>query len=172
MASTAVYGLPYPTLTDAPNGPAQFQALAEKVEAELSRIDNLVTVLTSPIQSLSVPTAQATSSGEFTDLATVGPSVSKQTGNSALVIVSCFVFNGTANAVSTMGYEVSGATTAAASDSSALRFHSTIVNGQGRMSAVYHHVGLNAGFNTFTAKYKVNSGSGTFSDRQLVVLSL
>jgi hypothetical protein len=36
---TPIYGLPYPALSDPPNGPAQFQALAEAVEHELQRID-------------------------------------------------------------------------------------------------------------------------------------
>lgn len=39
MPSTPTYGLPYPSLSDSPNGPAQFQALANEVEVELTRID-------------------------------------------------------------------------------------------------------------------------------------
>jgi hypothetical protein len=39
MPSTPTYGLPYPSLSDPPNGPAQFQALADEVEVELTRID-------------------------------------------------------------------------------------------------------------------------------------
>lgn len=35
MGLTPVYGFPYPALTDSPNGPAQIQALAEAVEADL-----------------------------------------------------------------------------------------------------------------------------------------
>lgn len=38
-ATTPTYGIPYPESTDAPNGPAQMQALALEVEAELTRID-------------------------------------------------------------------------------------------------------------------------------------
>jgi len=37
---TPIYSLPYPSLTDAPNGPAQIQSLAEEVETELARIDS------------------------------------------------------------------------------------------------------------------------------------
>lgn len=39
MGTTPVYALPYPALTDAPNGPAQLQSLATAVETQLSRID-------------------------------------------------------------------------------------------------------------------------------------
>ncbi|WP_188193451.1 hypothetical protein [Nonomuraea sp. SYSU D8015] len=43
MPSTPVFLLPYPSSTDAPNGPAQFQALAEAVETALSDIHNGLT---------------------------------------------------------------------------------------------------------------------------------
>lgn len=39
MPVTPLYALPYPSLSDAPHGPSQLQALAEEVEAELQRID-------------------------------------------------------------------------------------------------------------------------------------
>lgn len=39
MPNTPIYGLPYPQLSEPPDGPAQFQALAEAVETELARID-------------------------------------------------------------------------------------------------------------------------------------
>lgn len=45
MGVTPIYGFPYPALTDAPNGPAQFQALAEAVEADLAVTDaNIATI--------------------------------------------------------------------------------------------------------------------------------
>lgn len=39
MPSTPTYGLPYPALSDSPNGPVQIKALADEVEVELTRID-------------------------------------------------------------------------------------------------------------------------------------
>jgi hypothetical protein len=39
VPATPTYGLPYPSLSDPPNGPAQIQALADEVEVELTRID-------------------------------------------------------------------------------------------------------------------------------------
>jgi hypothetical protein len=38
-ATTPTYGIPYPEATDPPNGPAQMQALALEVEAEITRVD-------------------------------------------------------------------------------------------------------------------------------------
>lgn len=53
MGLTPVYGFPYPALTDSPNGPAQLQALAEAVEADLVTTDANVAVLQGTSQSLS-----------------------------------------------------------------------------------------------------------------------
>ncbi|TKG58108.1 hypothetical protein [Prauserella endophytica] len=39
MPNTDLYGLPYPALTDPPNGPEQMQALADAIEAALSTVD-------------------------------------------------------------------------------------------------------------------------------------
>ncbi len=40
MGSTPTYDLPYPELTDAPNGPAALRALAEAVEAAIAGISS------------------------------------------------------------------------------------------------------------------------------------
>lgn len=48
MAQTSIYGLPYQTLTDPPNGPNLGQQLAQAVETQLQRIDNDVTALETP----------------------------------------------------------------------------------------------------------------------------
>lgn len=45
MATTPVYGIPYPVAGDAPNGPTQMQALALEVEAELQRIDAAISAI-------------------------------------------------------------------------------------------------------------------------------
>jgi hypothetical protein len=50
---TPIYGFPYPSISDSPNGPAQLQALAEAVEADLSNTDSNVGALTAASQSLS-----------------------------------------------------------------------------------------------------------------------
>lgn len=56
MPSTPIYGLPYPSLSDPPNGPAQIQALADAVEDELDRIDDTIDVDQSLLTGFAAPT--------------------------------------------------------------------------------------------------------------------
>lgn len=46
MPTTPIYGLPYPSLSDPPNGAAQIQALAEAIEVELQRLDSVPAAVT------------------------------------------------------------------------------------------------------------------------------
>ena len=39
-------------------------------------------------------------------------------------------------------------------------------------SATFYVTGLTAGSNTFTAKYRVDAGTGTFANRTIVVIPL
>lgn len=172
MAQTPVYALPYQTTNDAPNGPLLGQQLAEAVEAELQRIDvALAAGITAQIGT--VATTQSTTSTSYTDLATAGPSVTVTIGQSglALVIVTAFAFNGTASQVNYMSYQVSGATSRSPSDAKAMILHSETVNGQGRQSAMHLETGLAPGSTTFTAKYRVNGGNGSFANRTLIVVT-
>lgn len=115
-----------------------------------------------------------TASTTFTDLgapANVGPSVTVDTGPTALVIVHGQISNSGAGSAR-MGYEVSGATSLAAADNRGIGFFGaagvTVACSMGT-----HHGGgtaLTPGENTFTAKYRVSSGTGTFSARRIVVL--
>lgn len=116
--------------------------------------------------------AQTTGSTSYTDLTTAGPAVTVTTGVSALVVVSCTMSNNTAGANAYMGYEVSGASTVSASDDTALQTASDPASAALHASSVSKATGLTAGSNTFTAKYKVTSGTGTFSRRNIIVLGL
>lgn len=49
MGVTPIYGFPYPALTDSPNGPAQFQALAEAVEDDLNTVAGTVSSLSTTV---------------------------------------------------------------------------------------------------------------------------
>jgi len=120
-------------------------------------------------QSASVATQENTTNIGYVDLTTPGPAVTVETDTTALVTLSCFVFNATLGGVSSMSKAISGATTLAASDPGALQFHSQIANGQGRLSRTYLQTNLTPGSNTFTCKYKVNSGTGTWGDREIIV---
>jgi hypothetical protein len=73
-----------------------------------------------------------------------------------------------------MGFAISGATTRAASDTQA--FSVLRGAGQGAIaaqgSATFYVTGLTAGSTTFTAKYDVTLGTGTFANRTIIVVPL
>jgi hypothetical protein len=120
-------------------------------------------------QYAQVLTLQSTTSTSYTDLATVGPSITATTGTTALV-----TFTVTADATTIGGDQgyasvaVSGATTVAANDdwSTVTRLGGNFVT----MSRTYGFTGLTAGSNVFTMKYRNGSGSTVrFNNRGLVV---
>jgi hypothetical protein len=120
--------------------------------------------------SAGVTTSQSTTSATYTDLTTAGPAVTLTTGTSVLVIVGAFINPGF-NATGYMGYEISGATTTAATDATAMRFTkggNDTVNSQQSFASV---VTVTAGSNTFTAKYRTTNTS-PFANRQIFVMSL
>lgn len=117
--------------------------------------------------------SQTTTSTTMTDLTTVGPVVGPlTTGPFAIFMVSAFISNTTALAGGYMGCAVSGATTLAADTTRALR----IISGAASENAKQAYIGmvsLNAGANTFTAKYaQIGAGTAAFSTRELVVFPL
>lgn len=122
--------------------------------------------------SANVDTSQTTLSTVFTDLGTVGPSVTVTTGTQALVVIGASLINLTPDNFSIMGVAVSGATTIAASDTRSLNFKqsSTDSNQAIQMSWVEMYTTLNPGVNTFTAKYRVTGDTGVFSRRRMIVI--
>jgi hypothetical protein len=122
-----------------------------------------------------VGSSQTTTSGSYTDLSTSGPSVTLTTGTKALVIVSCQMANSGANSLSYMDYTITGSTSRSASDGTAVILRQTnAASGQNQdlRSSSASIVSLTAGSNVFTAKYKVSGGTGTFSNREICVVSL
>lgn len=117
-------------------------------------------------------TAETTASTTFTDLATPGPSVTVDTGSKALVVVTAMMSNSTINGINISTFEVSGATTSAANIVRAVENTSSTANAVVRASAVTLFSSLNPGSNTFTMKYQVNAGTGTFQRRNIAVLAL
>lgn len=117
-----------------------------------------------------------TTSTTYADLdapANVGPSVTVETGPSALVIVSGqFQNSGTGSA--RMSYAVSGATTIAAADNRGVgAFGVAGLNITAGTTALHFGgLSLTPGSNTFTTKYRVSSGTGTFTSRRILVLPL
>lgn len=123
-------------------------------------------------QYATVATTETTTSLAYTDLATAGPSVTANTLTQAIVILSSRIQNGTAGSFAFASYEVSSATTIAASDNWAYDMRtSDVSNPFNRGTKVHQRTDLTAGSNVFTMKFRAfPSGTATFSDRELFVI--
>lgn len=137
--------------------------VASGVNAIAERTPNATTVLTS----------ETTTSTTFTNLATVGPTVTVETGPYALVLIHAQVENSGAGS-SYAGVEVTGATSYAAALNRAVNVFNSANTRVGAGTAMLFHGGLvlTPGTNTFTMKYRVSSGTGTFADRRIIVMPL
>lgn len=124
--------------------------------------------------SATVTTQQTTTSTSYTDLTTSGPAVTVTTGTKALVIVTAQSRNNLAGEYCRISYAVSGSTTVAADDSFALNWQqpSDGTMFQNIRASAASVVSLTAGSNTFTLKYRVNGGTGTFLNRAIFVINL
>ncbi len=121
----------------------------------------------------SVTSFQTTTSTSYTDLATSGPACTVTTGTKALVMFGCNITNtSTAGAVGLMDFAVSGATTRNATDDTSLLYTNPATNNQHQASRVVTITGLTAGSNTFTAKYRTNTGTEQFGNRFITVIDL
>lgn len=111
-----------------------------------------------------VSTSQSTASTSFVDLTTVGPSLTITTGTRGLILWGCQLTNSSGAAFSYMSFTGANVT---ASTSLAVQNAGTAA-----IQAVYSLFlnGMTAGSNTFTAKYAVSSGTGTWQDRRLQML--
>lgn len=113
-----------------------------------------------------VATSQTTTSTSYTDLATVGPTVTVTTGTTALVgLYNTNVNTGVTSSL--MSFAVSGASSIAANDNTAIGIAGTSGVREG---GVFLFTGLTPGSNTFTAKYRVGAGTGTYVDRRIWVM--
>jgi hypothetical protein len=120
------------------------------------------------------PTQQTTASTTYTNLATVGPQVAVTTGTKAFVIWGTGLLNNTGGQNSFSSVSVAGATpTIVGTDAYSCQLQAYGSNAQGRFVA--HHFypsGLTAGSNTWTQVYRVDGGTGSFVNRELVVIPL
>lgn len=112
-----------------------------------------------------VATSQTTTSTSYTDLSTVGPATTHEHGSTVKVTVTCRMRNSGVN-LTRMSFAITGDNTVSAGDDRSLEIEST---GWMRASASFMVTGLTTGSSTFTAKYKVAAGTGTFEDRQIIV---
>jgi hypothetical protein len=179
VPSTPIYGLPYPSLSDPPNGPAQFQALAEAVEAELDRIDDTITGV--PItQSSSVAATVNTASTSFVALSgDPGLAFTAPSSGRVTVTIGAAMAGGTAATFCLMGFQVrtgavvgSGTIVVAVNDNDTLGSTGTEDMAASRVTLV---TGLTAAASyNVQCLYKVLSGGGTafFARRNVIVESV
>lgn len=119
-----------------------------------------------------VATDESTTSTSFVDLATVGPTVTVDTGTTALVFYSTGLYNSGANNLMEMSYAVSGSTTVAAASTNAAIMDGIVANNIPRIGSFNVQTGLTEGANTFTAKYRTSAGTANFFSRELVVIPI
>jgi hypothetical protein len=93
------------------------------------------------------------------------------TGTTAIVIISSKMSNNNNYPDTFMSFAVSGSSTISAADARAA-LHKSGNWGGGTRTACVVVDNLTPGSNTFTAKYRVASDTGTFSDRTITVLAI
>lgn len=121
-------------------------------------------------QSAVTPATETTTNTSYVDLSTVGPTVTATTGVRAFVFISAQLTGNTSTLGSFMSFEVSGATSVSATDTSALVYYVSSVNLPVQATRVIAQ-GLTAGSNQFRAKYKVaGATTGSFSQRNISVI--
>lgn len=126
------------------------------------------------VVTATVATAETTVSTGYVDLATVGPSVTVTTGTKGLVSVGCLMSNSTGglNDRGWMSHNISGASTAAASDTYALVLTSSAANDTYGGSHVSLWTTLTPGSSTFKGIYRASGGTQAFSQRRIIVMAL
>lgn len=113
---------------------------------------------------------ESTTSATYTDLATVGPSVTATHGSYVVIFWSCLVQNSVANADSYMSWTMSGANTRAADDVWSIRQDGVPATNPWRFGSVDVLTNLTPGTTTFTAKYRRDTGTADFTDRFIGVI--
>lgn len=121
-----------------------------------------------------VNASESTTSTTFADLATAGPTVAATIGPSgrAVVIVGGRLSNNGAGNFAIMAVAVTGASTRAADDALGAIYTPPAGGNLHQASHAFVLTGLAPGATTFTAKYRVAAGTGTFSARQLTIIPL
>lgn len=114
-------------------------------------------------------TSQTTTSTTYTDLATAGPSVTVTHGTHAIVFHSCVVSNNTDYADSYQSFSRNGSDVG---DIVCLRNDGVTANNGWSVGGVDISTNLTPGTTTWKTRYRVNTGTGTFSDRFIGVIPL
>lgn len=110
-------------------------------------------------------TTAATAYGNLADAVTTSVTVAH--GTRAFVSVFSHFASSVAGNRSHVGFEISGSTVVAAGDSKSIN---TILTGSTRFGASWTQIDMTAGTSTFTLRYRVTAGTGTFSNRRIAVI--
>ena len=114
--------------------------------------------------------SNTTTSTSYTDLAASGPAVTVTHGQYAVVFWVVTLENTVDNNQTWMSWALSGSNTRAASDNYAIHQDGIPANNAWRIGAITILNDLTPGTTTFTAKYRVGGGTGTFDDRLIGVI--
>jgi hypothetical protein len=118
--------------------------------------------------SAAVGTTDTSGTTTYADLTNVGPTTGAMTtGTRVLVVVGCAMTTDTVGSRVYMGYAVSGATTVAGTDATAMGFDIATASKLVQCSRVMMQ-GVTAGSNTVIAKYRVTSGTGSWAQRNII----
>jgi hypothetical protein len=144
------------------------------VSANITNAAVTVSKLFTGAATAAVATSETTTSTTYVQLTTTTDNVTVTIGANglALVVVSCQMFNVTAGGQPYMSFSVSGASTVAAADTSALSHKDSSTNGLVQGSYTKLLSGLTAGSNTFSAKYRTVANTATFLNREIAVVPL
>lgn len=179
MPFTPIYGLPYPSLSDPPNGPAQFQALADAVEAELDRIDDTLSGV--PItQSSSVAATVSTTSTSYVALAgNPGLSFTAPTSGRVIIAIGAALTGSAADTYAMMGFQVRTGSVIGSGTIIQAADNNEVVANLGLSDIAASHVSLVSGLTAgdpynVQVLYKMLSGTGTafFARRNVIVQSV
>lgn len=128
--------------------------------------------LVSEIAQATVAAQESTTSTSYTDLATVGPTVTMTTGTKALVIITASSELATTVNRLRMSVDITGATTSGPSNARALYLETSSGSGAIRASAMIFYDALTAGSNTFKAKYVSGGATVYWQQRDMIVMDL
>lgn len=126
-----------------------------------------------------VATSETTTSTSYTNLTTTtdGVTVTIGVNGIALIAIQSFISNNTSSAKSYVSVDVSGASTIAATDTTAIYYQVFSAGSETQASDIFMLTGLTAGSTVFKMKYRVDtggggSGTGTFKNRRIAVIPL
>lgn len=119
-----------------------------------------------------VADSESTSSITYTDLSTLGPTVTVTTGTAAIVWFGGRMQHSSSTGETSMSVAVTGVSNVAANDNWRALQSGVAANNQNRFMVCHMFTGLTAGSNIFTVKYKTNDTSATYQDRDIVVIPL